>query len=77
MIVSDDSVTSSDESEQYGLIYIYWAACKKCGYTTAVHGRARCPDCDQTLAPYAIAGAVVDDEPRSVDTGNKHREGSE
>jgi len=67
---------STDDTEQNGLIYIYWAACKQCGYTTAVHGRARCPDCDQTLAPYAIAGAVVDDEPRSVDTETDQQEGS-
>lgn len=55
-------------TEQNGLIYIYWAACKTCGYTTAVNGRVRCPTCDTTMAPYAIAGAVVDDEERSQDT---------
>lgn len=45
-----------------GLIYVYWAACKSCGYTTAVHGRVACPDCGETMAPYEIAGAVVNDE---------------
>lgn len=50
-----------------GLIYIYWAVCRECGYTTAVHGRARCPDCaDETLTPKDIAGAVVDDKVRSA-----------
>lgn len=63
------SDTDSGGTDQNGLLYVYWAACKKCGYTTALHGRAKCPDCDVTLAPYAIAGAIVDDEPRSVDTG--------
>lgn len=39
---------STAGTEQNGLIYIYWAACKSCGYTTALHGRAACPDCEST-----------------------------
>jgi len=73
--MSPDDAQSSDGTEQSGLIYVYWAACKACGYTTALHGRARCPDCDVTLAPYAIAGAIVDDEQRSGDTGTEQEGG--
>ncbi|AFO55970.1 MULTISPECIES: hypothetical protein [unclassified Natrinema] len=67
--VCTDGGQSSTDTEQNGLIYIYWAACKSCGYTTALHGRAACPDCDEMMAPYAIAGAIVDDEPRTQNTG--------
>lgn len=67
---------SSGDSEQNGL-YIYWSACRECGYTTAVHGRARCPDCDETLAPYAIAGTVVDDEEISVDAESERSGGND
>lgn len=55
-------------TNQNGLIYIYWSACKECGFTTAVHGAVRCSDCDEILVPYAIAGAVVDDEVRIRET---------
>jgi hypothetical protein len=57
---------------QSGPIYVYWAACTSCGYTTAAHGRVACPDCCETMVPHAIAGAVIDDEPRSIDADNEH-----
>lgn len=60
---------SEGDTEQNDRINIYWAACEKCGYTTAVHGRANCPYCDQKLAPYEVAGSIADDEARSGDSG--------
>ena len=48
--------------EQHGLIYVYWVGCKSCDYITAAHGRVACPDCGETMPPFAIAGAVVNDE---------------
>lgn len=66
--MNENSARSDDDTEQNGLIYIYWAACSSCGYTTAVHGRVKCPYCEEKLSPYEIAGEVADDESRSTDS---------
>lgn len=50
-------------AEADGLIYVYWVSCKSCDYTTAAHGRVACPDCGEVMPSFAIAGAVVNNEP--------------